>query len=143
MPFPRQALELVGNLGRDPEMRYTPQGAPVTKFSLAVTRQWKQNGAEQKETTWWTVTTWDKLAEATAQLHKGQQVLIKGYVKPDAATGGPRVYTRNDGSPGAVYEFTASEVWLSLFAAAGGRSGAEPTLEDYGPGPMGDDDIPF
>jgi len=116
MPFPRQQIELVGNLGRDPEMRFTPTGQAVTQFSLAVTRQWGQGDAKQKETIWVQVSTWDKLAETVAkELSKGQQVLVKGYLKPDTQTGGPRVWARRDGTSGASFELTAQEVWKSVF----------------------------
>ncbi len=140
MPFPRQSVELVGNIGKEPEQRYTPSGQAVTQFSLAVSRQWKQDGEDKKETIWVSVTCWQKLAELAAKLPKGAQVLVKGYFKPDPSTGGPRVWTRaSDGSAGASYELTASEVWLSLFSK--GASGPMEPDEFMGNGPI--DEIPF
>ena len=138
MPFPRQSIELVGNLGRGAEMRFTPAGLPTTNFSMAVTRQWKQAGEDKKETIWVNVTTWDKLAESCSHLTKGQQVLVKGYFKPDPATGSPRTWTGKDGTIGASYEMTASEVWLSTF----GHAASEPVREDEFAGAPGED-IPF
>jgi single-strand DNA-binding protein len=138
MPFTRQSIELVGNLGKPAEMRFTPQGQPVTQFSMAVTRQWEVNGEKFKETAWFSVTTWAKLAEACANLGKGQQVLVKGYFKPDPSTGGPRLWNRQDGTAGANYELTASEVWLSPLSR--GTAHGEPPGELYG---APEDEIPF
>jgi len=71
---------LIGRLGHDPEMRYTPSGRPLTKFQLAVNRSWKSADGEKKsETEWFNVVTWGKLAEICNQyLTKGQQVYIEG-----------------------------------------------------------------
>jgi len=121
-------------------MRYTPQGAPVTQFSLASTRQWKQDGEDKKETIWVNITTWGKMAENCANLKKGQMVFVKGYLKPDPNTGSPRVYSRNDGTAGASYDVTAQEVWLSLF----GKQGSEqPASAGAGDWPPSEEDIPF
>ena len=72
-----QQITLIGNLGRDPEMRYTPSGQPVTNFSVAVTRAWVgQDGQRQEKTVWFRVTAWRKLAEQASQyLTKGSKVL--------------------------------------------------------------------
>lgn len=77
-----QQLTLVGNLGHDPEMRYTPNGTPVTSFSLAVNRSWTDhNGDRQERTTWFRISIWNKQAEVCAQyLTKGRQVLVIGEV---------------------------------------------------------------
>jgi single-strand DNA-binding protein len=103
---------IVGNVGREPEMRYTPSGAPVTSFSVASSRQYNSQGGEKvKETIWFRVTAWNKLAETcNTFLHKGSKVLIEGRIVPDNATGSPRIYTRKDGTSGASYEITASTV---------------------------------
>jgi single-strand DNA-binding protein len=71
---------LIGRLGHDPEMRYTPSGRPLTKFQLAVNRSWKSADGEKKsETEWFNVVAWGKLAEICNQyLTKGQQVYIEG-----------------------------------------------------------------
>lgn len=74
---------IIGNLGKDPEMRYTPSGSPVTNFTVAVNRRWKSRDGEQKdETEWFTVECWDKLAEIANQyLTKGKQVYIEGRLR--------------------------------------------------------------
>src|SRR5438270_9733492 len=71
---------IIGNLGKDPEMRYLPSGSPVTNFSVAVSRQWKSREGEQKEETeWFNVGCFDRLAEiANEYLAKGRQVYIEG-----------------------------------------------------------------
>lgn len=76
---------LIGNLGRDPEMRYTQSGAPVTNFSLAVSRNWKSpEGEQREETEWFSIECWNKLAEiANEYLAKGRQVYVEGRVKLD------------------------------------------------------------
>ena len=76
-------IMLIGNLGRDPEMRYTPSGSPVTSFSVAVSRNWKsREGESREETEWFNVTCWDKLAEIANQyLTKGKQVYIEGRLR--------------------------------------------------------------
>jgi single-strand DNA-binding protein len=107
-----QKLIIVGNLGGDPEMRYTPSGTPVTNFSVAANRRWTdQQGESQEETTWFRVSCWGKMAETTNQyLSKGQQVFVEGRLRPDPGTGGPRVWTGNDGVARASYEVTALTV---------------------------------
>lgn len=71
---------LIGRLGQEPEMRYTPSGRPLTKFQLATNRSWKSADGEKKtETEWFNVVAWGKLAEICNQyLSKGQQVYIEG-----------------------------------------------------------------
>jgi single-strand DNA-binding protein len=73
---------VIGNLGKDPEMRYTPSGAAVTSFSVAVNRQWNGQDGPHKETEWFNVVTWNKLAEACSQiLTKGQKVYVEGRLQ--------------------------------------------------------------
>lgn len=102
----------VGNLGRDPEMRYTPNGKPVTSFSVATSRQYTgSNGQTVKETIWFNITTWGKQAEVCNQyLKKGGKVLVEGTLTPDANTGGPRIWNASDGTPRASFEVNASTV---------------------------------
>ncbi|MEJ2412944.1 MAG: single-stranded DNA-binding protein [Anaerolineales bacterium] len=70
---------LIGRLGQDPEMRYTPSGKPLTKFQLAVNRSWTTDGEKKTETEWFNIVAWGKLAEICNQyLKKGQQVYIDG-----------------------------------------------------------------
>lgn len=103
---------IVGNLGRDPEMRYTPDGTPVTTFSVATNRRWTdQDGQQREETVWFRVSAWRRQAEICNQyLQKGRQVLIEGQLRPDPNTGGPRIWTGNDGIARAQYEVTALAV---------------------------------
>ena len=105
-------LIIVGNLGRDPEMRYTSDGTPVANFSVAANRRWNNaDGEQNEETVWFRVTAWRRLAETCNEyLEKGRQVLIEGRLNPDPATGGPRLWTGNDGTVRASYEVTAVSV---------------------------------
>jgi len=107
-----QKIIIVGNLGRDPEMRYTPQGTPVTNFTVATNERWTDpEGQQQERTTWFRVTAWRRLAETCAQyLTKGRQVLVEGRLNPDPQTGGPRIWTGSDGVARASYEVTALTV---------------------------------
>jgi len=137
-------LIIVGNVGKDPEMRYTPSGQAVTSFSVATNREYTTgNGEKVKETIWFRVTTWGKQAEVCNQyVKKGMKVLVDGRLTPDKATGGPRVWTKNDGSAGASFEVTAGTVrFLSargetsdMSSQGGGYESAELPPED---------DIPF
>jgi single-strand DNA-binding protein len=74
---------IIGNLGRDPEMRYTPSGRPVTTFSVATTRTWSTSEGEKRvETEWFNIVAWSSLAEICKQyLTKGQQVYIEGRLQ--------------------------------------------------------------
>src|SRR5512146_2059078 len=129
---------IVGNLGRDPEMRYTPSGKPVTSFSVASSRSYNNTTGEKvEETIWFRVTAWDKQAEICNQyLHKGSKVLVEGRLGADK-NGGPRVFQRQDGTSGASYEINASTV---RFLSSRGEAGqGEPVEEHQGEG----DEIPF
>jgi single-strand DNA-binding protein len=96
---------LIGRLGQDPEMRYTPSGRPLTKFQIAANRSWKTADGEKKtETEWFNIVAWGKLAEICNQyLKKGQQVYIDG-----------RLHTRHweddDGSKHSAVEVIAQEM---------------------------------
>jgi len=81
-----QRTIVVGRLGRDPEMRYTPDGTPVTSFNIATSRKWTNpEGQQQEKTTWFRVTAWQKLAETCNQyLTKGQLVLVDGDIDVSA-----------------------------------------------------------
>ena len=92
-------LTIVGNLGKEPEMKYTTDGKAVTTFSVAASNR-------KDETTWFRVSTWDKQAETCNQyLHKGSKVLVEGRLKPEI-----NVYQRKDGSYAASYDVTADTV---------------------------------
>lgn len=136
-----QKLVIVGRLGRDPEMRFTPTGQAVTSFSVATDRQYTdQSGKPVKETVWFRITAWGKLAETcNTYLQKGKLVLIEGRLTVDAKTGGPRTWVGQDGQTRASYEVTANTVkFLSQRSEGAGESGAE---EDMDIAPA--EDIPF
>lgn len=103
---------IVGNVGKDPEMRYTPSGQAVTSFSMAANSQYTNTQGEQvKETVWFRVTTWGQQAEVCNQyVKKGMLVFVEGKLTPDKATGGPRIWTTSDGKPAANFEINASTV---------------------------------
>ena len=108
-----QKLTIVGNTGRDPEMRYLADGRAVTSLSVASNRKWtdKASGEQKEETTWFRVSVFGNQAEAVNQyVTKGRQVLVEGRLNPDSATGGPRLFTRQDGSVGTSYEVIADTV---------------------------------
>ena len=133
---------IVGNLGRDPEMRYTPDGTPVTHFSVATNRRWTdQEGQQHDETTWWRVTAWGRQAEVCNQyLQKGRLVLVEGRLKPDPATGGPRIWTGNDGVARASFEVTALNV--RFLGGGRGEEAGTPTPAQEEPAEA-EEDIPF
>ena len=103
---------IVGNVGRDPEMRYTPSGQAVTSFSVATSRSYKSQGQPVKEKIWFRVTCWGRQAEvASNYVKKGQKVLVEGRLVADPS-GNPRTYTRSDGTTGTSFEITASNLQL-------------------------------
>ena len=132
---------IIGHLGRDPEMRYTPAGQAVTNFNLASNRQYTDaNGQPVKETIWFRVATWGKTAENCNQyLKKGSLVLVEGRLVCDLDTGGPRLYSRQDGTPSASFEVSASTV--RFLSGREGESEAIPTVN--GSTLPQHDDIPF
>jgi len=136
---------IAGNLGRDPELRYTTSGQAVVNFSVATSRSYQDsNGQQIKETIWFRVTAWGKLAETCNQyLKKGAKVIVEGRLKPDLNTGGPRIWTRQDGTPAASFEVTAQTVRF-ISSRAEAEAGyphsetlADPTVE------TDENDIPF
>jgi len=156
---------IVGNVGKDPEMRYTPSGAAVTSFSVATSRNYKSQGQMIKETIWFRITCWGRQAEyASNYVRKGHKILVEGRLVADAS-GNPRTYTRSDGTTGASFEVTASNLQLlsSRSESEGGgynnngygqsNGSAGPVYasgSDMGMGPGGiydqdqdSDDIPF
>lgn len=141
-----QTIILAGNLGRDPEMRYTPSGQAVTSFSVATNRQYTNNNGETvKETIWFRISAWGKQAETCNQyLKKGSKVLVEGRLTADATTGGPRIWTGQDGSPRASFEVSSQTVrFLSSRGETEGGLGSTPTA-DEGTAPAVDEgDIPF
>ena len=98
------SVTIIGNLGKDPEMRFTPNGNAVTNFSVAVTRKTKKNDEPYEETNWWGVSVWGSQGESCNQyLAKGKRVMVVGY---------PRIRTwdRDDGTQGSRLEVTADRV---------------------------------
>ena len=135
---------IVGNLGRDPEKRYTPSGQAVTNFNVATNRQYTDsNGQQVKETIWFRISTWGKQAETCDQyLKKGNKVLVEGRLVPDPATGGPRVWTRQDGTATASFEVSASTVRF-LTSRGEAESGYQSGGSEPGPVAEAEGDIPF
>jgi len=107
-----QKIIIIGNLGRDPEMRYTPSGQAVTNFSVATNRQYTgSDGQRVDETIWFRISAWGRQAETCNQyLKMGSKVLVEGRLTADSASGGPRIWTRQDGTPAASYEISAGTV---------------------------------
>ncbi len=141
-----QRIIIIGRLGQDPEMRYTPQGTPVTSFSVATDRVWTdQNGQRQERTVWFRVSAWRRLAETCNQyLSKGRLVMVEGEMQE------PRPYQGRDGEWRASLDITARDVRF-----LGGRGDASPGYDagsresdvgdiDAGSGPILDEEeIPF
>ena len=119
---------LIGNLGQDPEMRYTPSGRPLTKFQMAVDRSWTSaNGEKKSETEWFNIVAWGKLAEICNQyLSKGRRVYIEG-----------RLHTRNwkddNGANHSSVEITANEMIMLDEGSIDERANEveSPSEEDY------------
>jgi single-strand DNA-binding protein len=96
---------VIGNVGRDPEMRYIPSGRPVTSFSVATSRSWTNSeGEHREETEWFNVVAWGKLAEICKQrLRKGQQVYVEGRLQT-------RSWEDHDGNRRFRTELVANEM---------------------------------
>ena len=141
-----QTIIIAGNLGRDPEMRYLQSGQAVTSFSVATNRQYTNSRGEQiKETIWFRVSAWGRQAEICNQyLSKGSKVLVEGRLTADPNTGGPRVWTGQDGSTRASFEINAQTVrFLSSRGEVVQGSGGEGGVMDAGDMLPPEDDIPF
>jgi single-strand DNA-binding protein len=136
---------LVGNLGRDAELRYTPGGAAVSKFSLATTEVWTdKQGQRQERTEWHNIDLWGKQAESLNEyLRKGKQVYIEGRLQTDE-------YTDKEGAKRKSTKVRCDRVVL-LGGGGGGRGASVDRAEPVGGGaphaepsePLTDDDIPF
>src|SRR5262249_55068838 len=135
---------LVGNLGRDAELRYTPGGAAVAKFSLATTEKWTdKSGTSQERTEWHNIDLWGKQAETlTEYLRKGKQVYVEGRLQTDE-------YTDKEGVKRKSTRVRCDRVVLLGGGGGGAARGggferseapvhASDTVE-----PLTDDDIPF
>jgi single-strand DNA-binding protein len=132
---------LIGNLGRDPELRYTTGGTPVANFTMATTDRWKDksSGERKERTEWHRIVVWAKQAEICSEyLHKGKQVYIEGSLRT-------REWEDRDGNKRYTTEVVAQQVLMlgragerpAASVAEGGQAVAEP---DAG---FAEDDIPF
>src|SRR5262245_41629633 len=130
---------LVGNLGRDAELRYTPGGAAVAKFSLATTEKWTdKSGAPQERTEWHNIDLWGKQAETlTEYLRKGKQVYVEGRLQTDE-------YTDKEGLKRKSTKVRCDRVVLlgGGRATSGGGESSQTSVADA-PEALTDDDIPF
>src|SRR6476619_124192 len=139
---------LVGNLGRDPELRYTPQGTPVCSFSMATNERRKdKTGEMQDQTTWFRVTLWGRQAETASQyLTKGRPVYIEGRLRVEE-------WTDRDGKARHTLEVHATDMQFIGSGGGGGGGGfrSEETHSEKpaasepaaGPADFADDDVPF
>jgi len=149
---------LIGRLGKDPEVKYTPSGAPVAKFSLATDEVFKdRSGEQQKRTEWHNIVAWNKLAEICGEyLTKGKQVYIEGSIRSHQ-------YEDQAGNKRTAYEIVAREMRMlgsradservataSAERASADRPAPEPAsaerMPDSAPPPeqgITDEDVPF
>ena len=133
---------VIGNLGRDPEMHYTPSGQSVTSFSVATNRKFTTGGEQREETDWFNISAWGRLSELCNQyLTKGQQVYLEGRLHL-------RSYEGRDGQTRWVNEITLTDV--QFLSRAGGMGDQPPPYdmesggEDAAGMPADEiDDLPF
>lgn len=132
---------LIGNLGKDPEVRYTPSGQAVTSFNLATSDKFKNKSGEWEERTeWHRVTLWARLAEIAGEyLSKGKTVYIEGRLQT-------RKWQDNSGNERYTTEIVGEK--MQMLSPKGERRGGDVTSEPMGGGgydepPFQDDDIPF
>lgn len=116
---------IIGNLGRDPEMRYTPSGRPVTTFSVATSRTWNTSeGEKHVETEWFNVVAWSNLAEICKQyLTKGQQVFIEGRLQT-------RHWDDQEGNKHTSVEIVANEMIILGERRETGEAGTESVTDE-------------
>lgn len=131
-------ITIIGFLGRDPEMRYTPSGDSVTSFSVASSRRYRTSAGEQREDTmWFNINAWGRIGEACNQyLTKGRQVYVEGILTT-------RIFQGNDGQARIANDVRASEVQFLSQAGAGmeserpaygGGGGGGDEMDEYGGG---------
>ena len=139
-----QRLVLVGNLGRDPEMRYTPQGTAVTSFSMATSRKYTTaDGQLKEETLWFRISVWGKQGETVNQyLAKGSKVLVEGSLVGDE-NGSPKIWTDKDGKPRASFEVRAQTVRFLSSKREGGATGAAAGTDTVVEEAPAGEDLPF
>lgn len=130
---------LIGFLGRDPEIRYTPSGTAVANFSLATTENWTKDGEKQSHTEWHRIVAWSRLAEICSEyLTKGSQVYIEGRIRTNE-------WEDQDGNKRSRQEVIANTVqFLSRAGNGSNDSASEPKAEAEAPQTdKPEDDIPF
>ena len=136
---------IIGHLGREPEMRYTPSGRPVTTFTVATSRSWNSaDGERHSDTEWFNIVAWGNLAEICKQyLTKGQQVYVEGRMQT-------RRWEDKEGVKHSTVEVIASEMMMlgdrheTPHDSSHGSPGEEPgTREDTEPHSEGEDEFPF
>lgn len=125
--------EFIGNLGKEPEMRFTPSGSPVTSFSVAVNRKFKgPDGDMKEETEWVSVVAWNKLAESCNQyLTKGQTVFVEG-----------RLHTRSWEDKAGVKQYRTEIIANQVLFLSQSKPAGSRTPEDDG-GEINPADLPF
>jgi len=131
-------IMLIGNLGKDPEMNYTPSGVAVTKFSLAVNRVTKSStGEKQEETEWFNIIAWRQLAETcNTYLHKGMKVYVEGRLTQ-------RKYADRDGNPRVAIEVIVNDMEM-LTPKSQQSAPTDQFLGEQDDGDLGDlEDHPF
>jgi single-strand DNA-binding protein len=123
---------LIGNLGKDPEIRYTQSGKAVTSFSLATSEKWKgQDGQQQESTTWHNIVAWGRQAEVLKEYTgKGSKLYIEGRISN-------RTYDKKDGTKG----FTSEVVVQNFQFLDAKKDATEPA--QAAPNTEADDDLPF
>ncbi len=134
-----QQIILIGNVGRDPEMSYTPQGIAVCKFSIAVNKVHGKGDARKEKITWFRVTVWRDRAETASQyIRKGMWIMIIGEI-------GVSVYTDKQGQPAATLEVTANYFKFLDRAEKHEQAPVESgsTEPSDAPADNGSEDVPF
>jgi len=139
---------LIGHLGKDPEVRYTPDGSPVATFSLATSENWTdKNGTRQEHTEWHNIVAWNRLADLSKRfLSKGRQVYVEGRLRS-------REWTDRDGNKRRTTEIIATQMVLLGSRPQGADAGvqamepvARPAVDAdqaFGDAGITDSDIPF
>ena len=138
---------LIGNLGRDPEIRYTNDGTPVANFGMATTEKWTgKSGNQQESTEWHNIVVWNKLADVCKNyLFKGSRVYVEGKLKT-------RVWNDRDGNQKKKTEIVVSNIVLLSHKDSGQNHSSDRSEESYSgndnpggiaDGGITDDDIPF
>ena len=150
--MPDNTVTLVGNITRDPELRFTPAGQAVATFGMAVNRRYQKNGQWEEQTSFFNVTAWGTLGEnASNSLHKGARVLVTGRLDQ-------RSWETQEGEKRSVVEVVADEIGPSLRWAtveitknerreggdfSGGGGSGRPVANEPAPAYAGGDEEPF